>query len=231
MSKVPNLSNLNSCVKTVTCILTIRINQCYCLNKLLAKVKTAVDCVWNVMAHVLETRFRISAKRMSPSAWVSVQSTTGSRGVRISGNNAGYTKFRRSVKSTGYPLHFASFPFISPPVRHHVSSRFNWTLPQRAPPWPPRPHRLDNLRPWSGYTRQLCFVCEHDGHLSASQRCVATRHKWFRVMSPLPRMQLIHYLFNNAVQTSYYTWHVKKRKGQGNVGTSHSMYTAKKFNP
>jgi len=32
---------------------------------------------------------------------VSVQSTTGSRGVRISGSNAGYTMLRGSVKSTG----------------------------------------------------------------------------------------------------------------------------------
>jgi hypothetical protein len=52
-----------------------------------------------------ETRFRV--KRTSPfqSAGVSVQSTTGSRGVHISGSNAGYTMFRGSVKSTGYPLH------------------------------------------------------------------------------------------------------------------------------
>ena len=35
----------------------------------------------------------------------SVQSTTGSRGVRISSSNAGYTMFRGSVKGTGYPLH------------------------------------------------------------------------------------------------------------------------------
>jgi len=35
----------------------------------------------------------------------SVQSTTGSRGVRISGSNAGYTMFGGSVKGTGYPLH------------------------------------------------------------------------------------------------------------------------------
>ena len=50
-----------------------------------------------------ETRFRLSAKRTSPfkSAAASVQSTTGSRGVRISGSNAGYTKFRGSVKGTG----------------------------------------------------------------------------------------------------------------------------------
>ena len=50
-----------------------------------------------------ETMFRLSAKRTSPfkSAGASVQSTTGSRGVRISGSNAGYTMFRGSVKSTG----------------------------------------------------------------------------------------------------------------------------------
>jgi len=35
----------------------------------------------------------------------SFQSTAGSRSVRISGSNAGYTVFRGSVKSTGYPLH------------------------------------------------------------------------------------------------------------------------------
>ena len=54
-----------------------------------------------------ETRFRLSAKRTSPfkSAGASVQSTTGSRGVCISGSNAGYTTFRGSVKGTGYPLH------------------------------------------------------------------------------------------------------------------------------
>ena len=73
-----------------------------------------------------ETRFRLSAKRTSPfkSAGASVQSATGSRGVRISGSNAGYTMFRGSVKSTGYPLHSP----ISPPVRHRVPSHFNWTL-------------------------------------------------------------------------------------------------------
>jgi len=63
-----------------------------------------------------ETRFRLSAKRTSPfkSAGASVQSTTGSRGVRISGSNAGYTMFRGSVKVVAthsirqFPLHFPS---------------------------------------------------------------------------------------------------------------------------
>ena len=54
-----------------------------------------------------ETRFHLSAKRTSPfkSAGASVQSTAGSRGVRISGSNARYTMFRGSLKGTGYPHH------------------------------------------------------------------------------------------------------------------------------
>jgi len=59
---------------------------------------------------------------------VSVQSTTGSRGVRISGSNAGYTMFRGSVKSTGYPLYSPVSPSLLPPVRHRVSSHFKWSL-------------------------------------------------------------------------------------------------------
>ena len=63
-----------------------------------------------------ETRFRLSAKRTSPfkSAGASVQSTTGSRGVRISGSNAGYIMFRGSVRVLAthsirqFPLHFPS---------------------------------------------------------------------------------------------------------------------------
>ena len=55
----------------------------------------------------------------------SVQSTTGSRGVRISGSNAGYTMFRGSVKGTGYPLHSPVSPSLPLPcvtVCHHISA-------------------------------------------------------------------------------------------------------------
>ena len=77
-----------------------------------------------------ETRFRLSAKRTSPfkSAGTSVQSTTGSRGVRISGSNAGYTKFWDSVKGTGYLFHSPVSPSLPPPVRQPVPSRSNRTL-------------------------------------------------------------------------------------------------------
>jgi hypothetical protein len=74
-----------------------------------------------------ETRFRLSAKWTSPfkSAGASVQSTIGSRGVRISGSNAGYAMFRGSVKSTGYPLHSPVSPSLPRPfvnVCHHIST-------------------------------------------------------------------------------------------------------------
>ena len=74
-----------------------------------------------------ETGFRLSAKRTSPfkSAGASVQSTTGSRGVRISGINAGYTMFRRSVKGTGCIFHSPVSPSLPLPrvsVCHHISA-------------------------------------------------------------------------------------------------------------
>jgi len=74
-----------------------------------------------------KTRFLLSAKGTSPfkSVGASVQSTTGSRGVRISGSNAGYTMFRVSVKCTGYPLHSPVSPSLPLPcvtVCRHVST-------------------------------------------------------------------------------------------------------------
>ena len=69
-----------------------------------------------------ETRFCLSAKRTSPfkSAGVSVKSTAGSRGVSVSGSNAGYTMFRGSVKSSVFP----SFPLPFITVCHQFSKAF-----------------------------------------------------------------------------------------------------------
>jgi len=74
-----------------------------------------------------KTRFRLSAKRTSPfkSAGASIHSTTGSRGVRISGSNAGYIMLQGSVKGTGYPLHSPVSPSLPLPcvtVCHHIST-------------------------------------------------------------------------------------------------------------
>jgi hypothetical protein len=75
-----------------------------------------LDCVWNVMAHAQKPDFvfrrngRVHLNRRR----ASVQSTAGSRGVRINGSNAGYTMFRGSVKVLAthsirqFPLHFPS---------------------------------------------------------------------------------------------------------------------------
>ena len=82
-----------------------------------------------------ETRFGLSAKRTSSFklARGSVQSTTGSRGVRISGSNgsnAGYTMFWGRVQDYWLPTPLACSPFTSPTVRHRVPSGFNWALPK-----------------------------------------------------------------------------------------------------
>jgi hypothetical protein len=74
-----------------------------------------------------ETRFRLSAKWTSSFklAGASVQSTTGSRVVRKSGSNTGYTMFRVSVKGTGYKLHSPVSPSLPLPcvaMCHHVST-------------------------------------------------------------------------------------------------------------
>ena len=85
-----------------------------------------LDCFRNVMAHAQKPDFvfrrngRVHLNRRG----ASVQSTTGSRGVRMSGINAGYKMFRGSVKGTGYPFHSPVSP--SPPrpcvtVCHHIS--------------------------------------------------------------------------------------------------------------
>jgi hypothetical protein len=81
----------------------------------------------------VETRFILSAKQTSPfnSDGASVQSTTSSWDVRISGSNAGYTMFWGSGKSTGYPLHLQVSPSLPLPcvtVCHHISTGvYNWS--------------------------------------------------------------------------------------------------------
>jgi len=115
-----------------------------------------VECVLKCDGTRAETRFRLPEKRTSPfkSAGVSVQSTTGSRGVRISDSNAGYTMFRGSVKSTGYPLLSPVSPSLPLPcitVCHHNSIGFYQTpsfmgfsigFPGIQSLWVPRHHKF-----------------------------------------------------------------------------------------
>jgi hypothetical protein len=86
-----------------------------------------LDCVWNVMVHAQKPDFvfRRNGRVYLNRRGASVQSTTGSRGVCISGSNAGYTTFRGSMKSTGYPLHSPVSPSLPLPcvtVFHRIST-------------------------------------------------------------------------------------------------------------
>ena len=68
-------------------------------------------------AHKPDFVFRRSGRvHLNRPVGASVQSTTGSRCVRISGSNAGYTMFRGSVKGTVYPLHSPVSPSLSLPA-------------------------------------------------------------------------------------------------------------------
>ena len=86
-----------------------------------------MEASWNVMAHAQKPDFvfrrnrRVHLNRRG----ASVQSTTGSRCVRISGSNAGNTIFRGSVKGTGYPLQSPVSPSLTLPcvtVCHRFST-------------------------------------------------------------------------------------------------------------
>jgi hypothetical protein len=87
-----------------------------------------------------ETRFRLSLKRTSPfkSAGASVQSTAGSRGVRIGISNAGYTTFRGSVRVLATdsirqcPLHF---PSRASPCAIRFQAHSNTLLDLRFSQW------------------------------------------------------------------------------------------------
>jgi hypothetical protein len=96
--------------------------------KIQRKWREELECVWNVMAHAQKPDFVFRRN-----GWVHLNRrgrqfspTIGSRGIRISGSNAGYTMFRGSVKGTGYPLHSpvsASLPLPCVTVFHHISTR------------------------------------------------------------------------------------------------------------
>ena len=122
------------CFSTITMVSSKRLNvmlYVICLSFIyMGFCSLMLDVVWNVMAHAQKPDFvfrrngRVHLNRLG----ASVQSTAGSRGVRISGSNAEYTTFRGSVNSTGYQLHSPvspSHPLWCITVCHQ---HFNWTL-------------------------------------------------------------------------------------------------------
>ena len=99
---------------------------------------SVVDCIWNVMAHAQKPDF-VFQRYGRVHLGASVQLTTGSWGVRISGSNAGYSMFWGNVKSTGYPLHSPVSPSLSLPcvtVCHHISTGlYRTTFEFHSVPW------------------------------------------------------------------------------------------------
>ena len=105
-----------------------------------------VEASWNVMAHSQKPDivFRRNGRvHLNRPAGASVQSTAGSRGVRISGSNAGYNVFRGSVKGTGYPLYSPVSPSLPLPcvtACHHISTglyqNLTYTARVSGLPWP-----------------------------------------------------------------------------------------------
>jgi len=80
-----------------------------------------------------KTRFDLSEKWMSPfkSAGESVQSTTGSRGVRISGQTMDRPCSNVECKSSGYPLQSPISPSLPLPhvtMCHHVLNGLYYAL-------------------------------------------------------------------------------------------------------
>jgi len=87
------------------------------------------------MAHAQKPDFVFPRNGRVPfkSVGASVQSTTGSRGVRISssnGSNAGQTTFRGKAELYWLPTPLACFPFTSPPcvtVCHQVPNELYYS--------------------------------------------------------------------------------------------------------
>ena len=133
-----------------------------------------------------ETRFGFPAKRTSPfiSAGVSVHSAAGSRGVRISGSNAGQT-VSDTVHDCWLLPPFAFFPFTSPPVRFRVPSHSVSALPRFLVESITTSVPLSTLAPtlchWRGWTCpeaicifMFCFTNCYKNHVV---RVIVTRNK------------------------------------------------------
>ena len=116
--------------------------------------------------------------------------------MRISGNNAGYTTIRGSVKSTGYPRHSPVSPSLPLPciiVRHHVSTGLykhsyrtggqGSTFLRNAGTTLPTPWRGDNFEklPASLLVKKLPAFCGTRKYFY----CVHNRQPLFAVLSKI----------------------------------------------
>ena len=95
-------------------------------------LNTELNPICHLLALLGDATIVVVSRLRVKSVGASVQSTTGSRGVRISssnGSNAEQTTFRGKVELYWLPTPFACFPFTSPPVRHRVPPVSERALP------------------------------------------------------------------------------------------------------
>jgi hypothetical protein len=116
---------------------------------------------------------------------VSVQWTTGSRGVRISGSNAGYIMFWGSVKSTGYPFHSpasASLPLPCITMCHHISTELyqHWCEVNNQITGQ---EYQEPCETWMRRSQQCCITGKQSGMFGCADRYVVT--KVLRIMVQL----------------------------------------------
>ena len=153
-----------------------------------------------------ETRFPVSAKRTGSftSAGASVQSTTGSRGVRIRGNNAGYAMFRGSAKSTGYPLHSPvspSLPLLCVTVCYHISTEvYQHTLRNNTEEQRPYLHRAGSLK-----SREFEFNSKEDNNpIKRILNRLTPNDPHMGRTAPLTSKHCTLYIYSTNVGTEYF---------------------------
>ena len=115
--------NMQTCKAEKTCTTTNTSNLTH----------QSVETNWNVMAHAQKPDFvfrrngRVHLNRRGRQ-FNRLLAAEVCASALIVGSNAGYTVFRGSVKSSGYPLHSPVSPSVPQPLRHRVPSHFNWSL-------------------------------------------------------------------------------------------------------
>ena len=106
---------------------TTRYSDCITIYKMKRRSYWEEEASWNVMAQVQKPDFvfQWNGRVHLNQRGVSLESNTGSRGVRMSDRNVGYTMFWGSVEGNGYPLQSPVSPSLPLPcitLCHHIST-------------------------------------------------------------------------------------------------------------
>jgi len=117
-----------------------------------------VEASWNVMAHAQKPDVfrRNGPVHLNRRGRQFSRLLAASRGVRISGSNAGYTMFWGSAKSTGYSIHSPVFPSLPPARASSCAITFQLESTRLTEGWVEPRTGLDGLE-----QRQNSYPCRH----------------------------------------------------------------------